>query len=368
MYRPKVLFDHHVHTVCAEGLDKFILSAKKFIEQEGSDGVNLFATRGFDEKLAGITAGPILLYLKAIDPRFTAFGSFFYWIKGMGYDSDGLAEQLSDMMEAGFDGLKMLEGKPTFHSQLKIPMYDERYDKAMSLAEKTGYNVLMHINDPEEFWDPEKCPEWANHHTGGYFDMTKYLTKDGYYEELEKLLAKHLKLNMTVAHAVFYSNFPERLDKFFTDFPCVSMDLTPGIEMYDGFTKQRERWRELFIKYQDRITLGTDSAVVPDNMIQPIDHDGSVVVKVNNIIRFLATDDKFTGWGYDLQGLKLPPEVVQKICADNFLRLKGPDRPIVPAKAAAYTEKLYKLVENDSRVDDFNRGELKKIISLFEKM
>jgi len=106
------------------------------------------------------------------------------------------------------------------------------------------------------------------------------------------------------AHSYFLSNFPDRMEAFFERFPNVSIDLTPSIEMFDGFTKQRDRWIQFYIKYQDRILFGTDNAVRPFE--QNVGHDGSYYDRIAYMRHFLETDDKFEAWGYNLHGFALP--------------------------------------------------------------
>ena len=74
-------------------------------------------------------------------------------------------------------------------------------------------------------------------------------------------------MNITYAHAYFLSNFPDRMETFFERFPNVSIDLTPGIEMFEGFTRYRERWIQFYLKHQDRIVFGTDNRVSPNEQV-----------------------------------------------------------------------------------------------------
>ncbi|MCL2478137.1 MAG: amidohydrolase [Treponema sp.] len=354
--------DAHVHPFGGAGLEKFFAAAKDFIDDVQVKGVNLLCIN--NSRFGSPGTDLLALALKLHDPRFTAYSAFGYWMNTIGHDSSGLLSQLETYMAAGFDGLKMLEGKPTERSISGIPLDDPRYDRAFDLLEKTGLHVLSHVNDPEEFWDREKCPKWANEGKGGYWDASKFLSKEQHYRENENMLARHPKINITFAHAYFLSNFPDRMTALLDRFPNVTVDLTPGIEMYDGFTRQHKRWQEIFNEYQDRFLFGTDNAVNPLGK-SPITHDGSSRYKVENIARFLTTSDEFEAWGYSLKGLGLPKEVSAKILSGNYLRLRGQPRPVNRDAAISYGESLLKEVTGRKDIGDAIKRDITEALGAF---
>ena len=347
--------DAHVHPMGGAGLESFFKTAKKFADEVQIEGVNLLYINNM--RFSTIGAELLSLALKAKDNRFTIYNSFGYWMKNIPHDGPGLKAQLETFMAAGFDGLKMLEGKPTERAINNIPLDDPRYDPPFDLLETTGYHVLRHVNDPEEFWDRETCPKWANEGKGGYWDTAKFLSKEQIYAENENLLARHPKINVTFAHAYFLSNFPDRMTAFLDKYPNVTIDLCPGIEMYDGFTKQYKHWRDIFMAYQDRFLFGTDNVINPLGS-SPITHDGKSSYKIEKICRFLTTTDEFEAWGFSLKGLGLPREVTRKILKNNYLRVRGTPRPINRDAAIAYGEAL--LRETKGR-DDIGEGPKKDI-------
>ena len=335
--------DSHVHPFGGAGLEKFLEAARVYMDDVQIKGVNLQCINNSRHGSAGTDL--LALILKIKDPRFTAYSSFGYWMNTIPHDGPGLKSQLETYMAAGFDGLKMLEGKPTERAATGIPLDDPRYDSAFDLLEKTGFHITSHVNDPEEFWDPQTCPKWANGGKGGYWDTSKYLTKEQHYRENENMLARHPKINITFAHAYFLSNYPDRMTALLDKYPNVTIDLTPGIEMYDGFTKQHKRWREIFIAYQDRFIFGTDNAM--GSTAQSIAaHDGGRRYKIENIVRFLSTNDEFEAWGYSLKGMGLPGGVIAKILSGNYLRLRGKPKPVNRDAAMAYGESLLKEVQD----------------------
>ena len=356
------LYDVHVHAGGGSGLQAFLEAGEKFIDETVQlSAVNLLVYNGNSPR--SLSAHLMSLALKTVDPRYTAYGGFGYWLP---CDGAGLRAQLEDMMEAGFDGLKMIEGKPTNRrNDPDLALDHPRYNGVGELLQETGYHIINHVNDPEEFWDQEKCPEWANGGNGGYWDTEKFLTKEQHYEENERWLERYPDMNITYAHAYFLSNFPDRMEALFEKFPNMAIDLTPGIEMFDGFTKQRDRWIPFFIKYQDRILFGTDNRVSPFE--QNVGHDASYYDRIAYMRRFLETDDKFEAWGYDLHGFALPENVLNKIYSENVLRRRGPVKAVVPAKALKYANKLYAEARDRDEVSDISKQEIREVIEFFEK-
>jgi len=234
------------------------------------------------------------------------------------------------------------------------------------LLQQTGFHILNHVNDPEEFWDPKLVPDWSSSaSSGGYWETDKFLPKEQHYQENERWFERYPRMNMTLAHAYFLSNFPERMEALFEKFPNVSIDLTPGIEMFDGFTKQRDKWIPFFIKYQDRILFGTDNRV--SHLEQKVGHDASYYDRIAYMRRFLETDDKFEAWGYKLHGFALPEKAINKIYSENALRLRGPIKAVVPFKALKYANNIYAAVKDRDDVNDISKREIREVIEFFEK-
>jgi hypothetical protein len=92
--------------------------------------------------------------------RCQAFGSFHYDGDSVP-DADNLLEQIRWFREAGFDGIKMLDGKPGVRLRQNLPLDAEKYDKSFAYAERTQFPILYHINDPIEFWYRDQLPAWA---------------------------------------------------------------------------------------------------------------------------------------------------------------------------------------------------------------
>ena len=56
--------------------------------------------------------------------------------------------QYRELMEIGCDGIKMLEGKPSYHITLGSDINRPTLDKLYAEIEKDGTHLLYHVNDP----------------------------------------------------------------------------------------------------------------------------------------------------------------------------------------------------------------------------
>lgn len=247
--------------------------------------------------------------------------------------------QYHELMEIGFDGVKMLEGKPSVYKWVQVPLCDDYYDAFFAAAERDGTHILMHVNDPAEFWDPSKgTPELIE--KGWYYGDGKHIHYDQLYAQIDRLLERHPALHLTLAHFHFRSESPEVLEEMFRKYENLGVDLTPGGEMYVGFRKRPAYFRDFFIRYAERIQFGTDGEC-PANM-RPMEW------LCDRIYRYLATGDEVEAWGEGTtKGVSLPDEVINKILCGNFVREVGEKPREINRKALkAYIEKYKHLIRS----------------------
>ena len=85
----------------------------------------------------------------------------------------------------------------------------------------------------------------------------------------------------------------------------------------------REKVRNFFIKYQDRLIYGTDGGIGPDD--DPEASKKSTHDKWVEDWKYFTTDEMMTVWEVngEFQGLKLPKEVVDKIYYTNAVKWFG---------------------------------------------
>lgn len=229
--------------------------------------------------------------------------------------SEDLLYQAQLYYEMGFDGIKMLDGKPTIRKQQGIPLDDVTYDPLFSYMEETQFPVLYHINDPIEFWDESKIPQWA--YKAGYLYGKDIPSAKQIQKETLHMLEKHPNLNLTIAHFFFLSNSDdyELACAMMEKFKNLCFDVTPGWEMFEGFGRRYEQWRDFFKRYADRIVLGTDICKENWNQVQ------------EPLKWCLESDASFEKAEIHCKGLKLTDDVLKKVYYDTYKSRIQPKTP-----------------------------------------
>lgn len=247
--------------------------------------------------------------------------------------------QYRELMEIGFDGIKMLETKP---QEMKIigRTVDERfYEEFFAAVEKDGTHMVWHANDPDFCWDINRIPEGCLK-SGYYYGDGTYPSYESIYEQVLTVLERHPALNVTFAHFFFLSENPERLEKIFEKYSGVSVDLTPGFEMYVGFGARHEYYYDFFNRNAERIEYGTDASNCED-----LEFRWKIA---DTVYDFLTTDADFNIMGHQIKGLKLPEETTEKILWSNFERRVGKtSKPINTVALKDYIEKYRHLIKDE---------------------
>ncbi len=115
------------------------------------------------------------------------------------------ADWLDLLTACGCDGIKMIEGKPEMRKMLPIPPFDS--DAFAPFWEKMAHSrtpLLFHVNDPEEFWDAKRVPDWAVQRGWFYGDGT-FIDNESQYAEIFHVLEKNPTLKVIFAHFFFLS-------------------------------------------------------------------------------------------------------------------------------------------------------------------
>lgn len=323
------VLDCHIHY----GHPAFMPALIDILDRNKIDKFNIVCT----PHRARLSLVPDALHLKAHYPhRVYVFGGLDISPLFMAPQSCGeqFAAYLDTLLEMGCDGIKMIEGKPDMRKMLPITAFDSPvYAPYWSKLEQIGLPLLFHVNDPEEFWHPDRIPAWAIEQ-GWFYGDGSFVNNELQYTEVINVLRGHPALKVIFAHFFFLSAQLERLSGYLDEFPNMHVDLTPGIEMYHNFNQETQKVRDFFIKYQDRILYGTDIGAkallsTPEMGIEP---DESAT-RVNLVRSFLEVDGSFqlaAGGGFlfgkfdgVFQGLHLPNDVLSKIYYKNFERLAG---------------------------------------------
>ena len=267
------------------------------------------------------------------------------------------ADYAEKLMGLGCDGIKMIEGKPQIRKMLPvIPFDSDVMDPFWAKLEDAQIPVLFHVNDPQEFWKADEVPEWAVER-GWYYGDGSFVDNETQYSEVLNVLSRHPNLKIIFAHFFFLSAQLPRLATYLDQFPNISIDITPGIEMYFNFSDNWEKSRQFFETYQDRIMFGTDvgAKALLDTPDQGIDFEESRE-RILLVRRFLEESQGFlldNAGGFlfgksesELKPLSLPLSILEKIYHRNFDRFVGGNpRPLDRAAIAEECDRLAATVE-----------------------
>lgn len=337
------LVDSHCHLHGGyEGLDAFFAATDALMDGAGLEKVNVAMAPQWDDEY--ITQNPLGILYKALFPaKVYAYAGLDCYLPG-GEEPKPPLEQLMEAMDMGFDGLKMVELKPTVQRHLgHVQISSPKYEALFSHMEARGIPLLLHVGDPETFWTRENCPAFALQ-KGWCYENGDYASKEALYRDAEAVLERHPGLHASLAHFYFLSDDPERAAAVLDKYPNVCFDLTPGTEMYGNFAKLPGVWHDFFEAYANRIMLGTDNGGLSADGFTPMQEKIAYARdNVANIVRFLSTRDNFEGYGMRLQGIGVSEAAQRKILSANFEALAGKaPRPINVERALRYTDRLLK--------------------------
>ena len=315
------IVDGHVHFVHPERMDDILA----LLEQVGCVRANLVCIPNPD----ATNHNPAALYFKECHPdRVYLSGALDYTPLLTAPDRAPalLARQVAALKAQGFDGLKLIEGKPQVRKLLPYPLDGPLYAELWAALEQEQFPVVFHVADPDEFWDAERCPSWARK-SGWDYSGGSYPTKESLYTEVDHILARHPRLKITFAHFYFLSADLARAARFLDAHPAVCFDLAPHVDMYRDFSHAPDAARDFFLRYQDRIIYGTD---LDTRTLQRGAAGTQLALHLAWLIRaflekagpFIVPDTPDDG-EKRYHGLGLPREMLEKIYHVNYERCCG---------------------------------------------
>jgi hypothetical protein len=334
--------DCHVHMRGVDTEERMLA----ILEATGIEKMGLVAIQ--NEAAGAGLAEPLLVKAGHPDDFYVLAGlNHAEKLSGGEVETPSLAEQVDRFVEMGCDGIKMIEGKPTSRQKLDIPVTDPYYADYWARVEELGLPIIWHVNDPEEFWDPDKIPGWARERDWGYGPDD--VQKEELYAEVDQVLQRYPGLQVAFAHFYFLSADLPRAGRFLEEHPNVRFDLAPGIEMLYNISRDPDAGRDFFIRYAERIVFGTDLAsrlTVEEGRI-----------RAGIVFRWLETEDEFRvpeeadfllGPPDDgiIRGMGLPDDVLQAIYRDNFAGMAGAEpKPLNTGAVIAECHRMAAIAE-----------------------
>ncbi len=305
----KVIDGHlHIYDWKDEAGKDFFHCFEEYRNEMGLAGLNLCALpSGYG---SDVTSNLMCAVYKLINKETYAHAGLLYDKYPMGENlPEGMdfVTQLGELEKIGFDGVKMLEGKPTLNRTIGKNLLNVEHDRFFAEAEKCGTHIIFHVNDPKEFWENEG---------GDYYGDDTFASHEELYRQAYAILDAHPDLCVTFAHFFFKSEKPLEIAEMFEKYPNVCVDLTPGWEMYLSFYKDKEFFKSFFEKYSKRIILGTDA-------YYPRSSESSMWL-VDRVYRFLSSADIVKAVADRFEsGLCICEEALNDIVYGNFERRVG---------------------------------------------
>lgn len=343
------LIDSHMHNEKATTVDRAVEIYDIICDYYNYERFGLNALTGINKDFIDFGSNIKALYVKSKmneknPKKCYVFGHIHHYLDGRD-SADDFYRQAKQLYEMGVDGYKFIEGKPGFRKDTGYAIDDPIYDKMYEFIQSVGLPVLHHIADPAKCWDISQATPIMIQR-GWVYDES-YRTLAELREETEGLLRKFPKLKVTLAHFYFTSDDYDGAVRLMETYPNVCLDTTPGGEMFEGFSRDIEKWRNFFVKYQDRILYGTDTynSDCGDN---PEDYEESGDAgHRNNFVRFaLERSEPFEDIHFGtIIPLNMPEDVRKKIYHDNYIRIVGEtprkvNKSLCAQKAAMLTELL----------------------------
>lgn len=264
------------------------------------------------------------LYLKKV------FAPNFYAFAGLVHPKDHSDEkavakeflrQAEEYFSAGYDGMKMLEGYPTLLKAWRVPLDSPIYDDYYAFMEENGYPIILHAGNPQENWDITKASAHAIQ-AGRVYDSS-YPTKAEITAQIFRVLEKHPKLKLILAHFGFMSYDISEAERFLS-YPNTLLDTTPGGEQFINMQKDWNTWLPFWEKYQDRILYGTDYYAFPKDE----NWETAFQRRPKFLRQFFETDTEHDYLGETFKGVKFDERLLEKIYWNNAERILGKPKQI----------------------------------------
>lgn len=328
-------FDAHVHANVGD---------RKFLDVARKDGFELLSINvdypdfPMLEKQAAVAH-----QLQKEDPQRFHFLTTFTMkgFEGPTWTADSI-RHIDDEVAHGAVGVKVWKnvGMVEKDAQHKLIFLDDpRFDGLMNHLERKGIPLVAHQAEPKNCWLPLDQMTTENDRT--YFrehpEYYMYLhPEQPSYETLiaarDHFVAKHPKLIFNGAHMASLEWSVDRLARFFDKYPNATADLAARMtQVQFQSNADREKVRQFFIKYQDRLLYGSDLTENPPDpharAQNPPDNGQGFEKEADDFWRsdwvYLATSDAqhIDAIKADVKGLALPKSVIEKIYYANAHRV-----------------------------------------------
>jgi predicted TIM-barrel fold metal-dependent hydrolase len=198
---------------------------------------------------------------------------------------------------------------------------DRRLDPVLDYLEKNRIPLVGHNGEPRDCWLPLDKMTFSQDYYGAHPEYHMYLHPEypSYMDQInarDNMLKKHPNLQFIGAHLGSLEWSLDELGKRLDLYPNMRVDLSRMTNLQLHALRDRQKTRNFFIKYQDRLVYGTDQAI--NAAADPAKLEQRVKENWMEDWKFFVTDDKLSLERFgDLIGLKLSKQVIDKIYYSN---------------------------------------------------
>jgi len=202
-----------------------------------------------------------------------------------------------------------------------------RIKPILDYLEDNNIPLIGHNGEPRDCWLPLDKMTFSQSYYGSHpeyhmFLHPEYPSYEDHIKARDNMLKQHPGLRFIGAHLGSLEWSLDELAKRLDKYSNMSVDLSRISNLQLHTLKNRQKTRNFFIKYQDRLVYGTDKAINasenPEELKKSL-HDAWLRDWL-----FFATDSRIQLAGFgELNGLRLPRSVIDKIYrknAENWLR------------------------------------------------
>lgn len=204
-----------------------------------------------------------------------------------------------------------------------VMLDDPRLAPIFSYLTKNGIPLIGHNGEPRDCWQPLDKMTFSKSYYGAHpeyhmFLHPEYPSYEAHINARDNLLQKYPDLKFVGAHLGSLEWSLDELAKRLDQFPNMRVDLSRMTNLQLHTLNDRQKTRNFFIKYQDRLLYGTDKAI--NSSKDPASLSRSIHDSWLRDWIFFVTDDQINLPEFgDLNGLKLPTEVIDKIYYKNAI-------------------------------------------------
>jgi predicted TIM-barrel fold metal-dependent hydrolase len=191
---------------------------------------------------------------------------------------------------------------PRIRDRLDFLLDSPRLDPMFQAIAETGLGVLVHVSDPDRWFERK-------------YDPAKYGTKAEQYPMLETRLRQFPTIPFLAAHMGGDPEHLDHLENLLTRYPNLYLDTSATKWIVRELGRQRQAARDFFRRWADRICFGTDQVVLKDS--EPVRYTMRYWVHQmfweTDLVCASPIADPDSDGVPSLRGLDLPVDVLEQI-------------------------------------------------------